>query len=138
MYSNFGKVIIPEEIVSQIYYPSYLSLKTVLSKKGAINQIPRQIYGVTLNKSYRTKINNITLIYRQIKKELFFGFYQKDGQYLAYPEKALLDLLYFVSRGIETVSFSEIDLSRISKKKLLTWSKSYPKSIKKLLRELLN
>ncbi|OGK10466.1 hypothetical protein A2767_01355 [Candidatus Roizmanbacteria bacterium RIFCSPHIGHO2_01_FULL_35_10] len=132
-YSAYNKIVIPEQVTSQIYYPSYLSLKTVLSKVGVVNQIPRQIYSVTLNKSYQAKINNILLVYRQVKRELFFGFYQKENQYIAYPEKALLDLIYFVSRGVETVSWQEMDLSRLNKKKLFRWVKSYPSAAKKYL-----
>ena len=135
-YSIYGTIVTPEQIASQIYHPSYLSLKTVLSKDGIINQIPRQIYSISLNKSYKIKINGVFLIYRQIKRELFFGFYQKENQYMAYPEKALLDLLYFISRGIETVSFEELDLSRLNRKKLFQWVKLYPSPTKKYLKEL--
>src|SRR3989338_899197 len=136
-YSAYGKMVAPEQIASQIYYPSYLSLKTVLSKDGIVNQIPRQIYSAALNKTYKTKINGVLLIYRQIKKELFFGFYQKENQYIAYPEKALLDLLYFISRGIEMASFRELDLSSLNKKKLFQWVKPYPQVVKKNLEHLL-
>ena len=135
-YSIYGTIVTPEQIASQIYHPSYLSLKTVLSKDGIINQIPRQIYSISLNKSYKIKINGVFLVYRQIKRELFFGFYQKENQYMAYPEKALLDLLYFISRGIETVSFEELDLSRLNRKKLFQWVKLYPSPTKKYLKEL--
>jgi len=38
-YSAYGEIIVPENVACQIYYPSYLSLKTVLSKAGVINQI---------------------------------------------------------------------------------------------------
>ena len=55
---------------------------------------------------------------------------------MAYPEKALLDLLYFISRGIETVSFEELDLSRLNRKKLFQWVKLYPSPTKKYLKEL--
>ena len=76
-YSIYGTIVTPEQIASQIYHPSYLSLKTILSKDGIINQIPRQIYSISLNKSYKIKINGVFLVYRQIKRELFFGFYQR-------------------------------------------------------------
>src|SRR3990167_75353 len=135
-YSVYGTIVTPEQIASQIYHPSYLSLKTVLSKDGIINQIPRQIYSISLNKSYKIKINGVFLVYRQIKRELFFGFYQKENQYMAYQEKALLDLLYFISRGIETVSFQELDLSRLNRNKLFKWVKPYPSPTKKYLEEL--
>lgn len=136
-YSKYGEIIIPEKVAGEIYYPSYLSLKTVLSKEGVVNQIPRQIYSVSPKKSYQIEINNVVLVYRQIKKELFFGFYKIDNQYVAFPEKAFLDLLYFVSRGVETVSFRELDLARLNKKKLQRWIKVYPESVKKNLKKII-
>lgn len=132
-YSIFGTVITPEEVASQMYYPSYLSLKTVLSKMGIVNQIPRQIYCVTPRKSYKTTIAGVTVIYRQIKQELYFGYYMENNIAIAYPEKALLDLLYYVSLGRETVSIDELDLSRINKKRWKQFKKIYPEKMKNLL-----
>lgn len=132
-YSVFGVVVTPEEIVNQIYYPSYLSLKTVLSKAGIVNQIPRQIYCITPRKSYKTKIVDVSVIYRQIKKELYFGYYIENDLEIAYPEKALLDLLYFVSLGREAVSLNELDISRINKKRWMQFKKIYPKKTENLI-----
>jgi len=133
LYSVYGESVIAEEVASILYHPSYLSLKTVLSKAGVYNQIPREIYCVTSRKTYKTKINGIPIIYRQIKKELFFGYYQKKKSLIAYPEKAFLDLLYFVSKGRETVFLEELDISSLNKTKLADFSKKYPKEVKKLL-----
>lgn len=136
LYSVFDEVVNPEEIACQIYYPSYLSLKTVLSKSGIINQIPRVIQCVTLRKTYKTKIAGIMVNYHQIKKDLFFGYYQKEGALIAYPEKALLDLLYFSSLGREYFSLREIDISRINKNRWKIFKKRYPKRLEGLILEM--
>jgi len=133
-YSAYGEIIVPENVACQIYYPSYLSLKTVLSKAGVINQIPKAIYLVTPRKTYQTEIAGVSVIYRRIKEELFFGYYLKDQSLIAYPEKALLDLLYFSSRGLETVNFSEMDWSYLNKKRLKRWGRRYSKGVKEMIK----
>lgn len=40
LYSVFDEVVDIEEVAYQLYYHSYLSLTTVLSKEGIIKQIP--------------------------------------------------------------------------------------------------
>lgn len=133
LYSVFDDMIDPEEIACQLYYPSYISLKTVLSKAGIINQIPRVIQCVTLRKTYKTKVAGIVVSYHQIKKDLFFGYYLKEGALIAYPEKALLDLLYFASLGREYFSPREIDLSKINKKRWKIFKRRYPKRLEGLI-----
>lgn len=126
LYGVYGKTVVPAEIAPQIYYPAYLSLKTVLAQEGIINQIPQQVYCVTLNKSYKTKISHTPIIYRQIRNHLFFGYTLRQGIPTAYPEKALLDLVYFVSRGRETVSLDELDLRRLNISRWNDFKKPYP------------
>jgi len=135
-YGAYGEVIVPENVACQIYYPSYLSLKTVLSKVGVINQIPREIYLVTPRKTHKTKIAGVSVIYRQIKEELFFGYFLKDRNLIAYPEKAFLDLLYFSWRGIETVNFSEVDCFYLNKKRLERWGRRYPKGVREIIERI--
>lgn len=137
-YSVFGKTVIPEEVAGQLYYPSYISLKTVLSKAGVINQIPTDIFLVTPNKTYQIKLLGGRLIFRQIKKELFFGYFLDKGVPMAYPEKALLDLLYFVSYGKETVSLDELDLKYLNKNRWNEFKKLYPKRVGKLISQVDN
>lgn len=137
-YGVFGKTVIPEEVAAQLYYPSYISLKTVLSKAGVINQIPTDIFLVTSNKTYQTKLLESRLIFRQIKKELFFGYFLDKGVPIAYPEKALLDLLYFVSYGKDTVSLDELDLKYLNKSRWNKFKRLYPKRVDKLISQVDN
>lgn len=137
LYTVFGKTVIPEEVASQLYSPSYLSLKTVLSKEGIINQIPNEIYLVTPRKTYQTKILNTKINYRKISEDLYFGYYLKNGIPIAYPEKALLDLIYFVTLGKETANFDEMDLDQINKQRLNKLLESFPRKIIKATKKLI-
>src|SRR3989344_8514348 len=63
-----------EKIATQIYYPSYISFESALSKYGIMNQ---GLYGLTLATTRHSK--KITLAgtdckYSKLKDSLFFGF----------------------------------------------------------------
>lgn len=87
-----------EYLANLLRVPSYVSLEYVLSKAGII---PEGVYAVTsvTTKSPRTYTSNAaTFIFKNIKRELFFGFEIKpfrDKQVkVATPPKALFDFLY--------------------------------------------
>lgn len=133
LYSVFDEAVDIEEAACQLYYPSYLSLKTVLSKQGIINQIPQEVQLITARKSYKIKIAGVLVVYRQIKKELFFGYFKEKRKLIAYPEKALLDLLYFALLGKEYFPAKEIDVSKIDKVRWRKYRRYYPEKIERLI-----
>ncbi len=132
IYSVFGIQVSPEEAAIQIYPFSYLSLKTVLSRVGWINQIPRTLQFVTSQKTHQATIFGISAVFHQIKRELFFGYEIKNGIAIAYPEKALLDLLYFTSRGRENISFAELSLTDFNFSRWKKFKRQFPLDIKNL------
>jgi len=126
-----------EEIANQIYWPSYLSLESVLARVGIIDQIPYTLTFVTPKKSKKIILGNREVEYRQIKKKLFFG-YKKEGKILiAVPEKALIDQIYFYSLGKAPFNFKEWDFRNLKKENLLRFSKPYPKKVREILKEVL-
>lgn len=125
-----------EKIANQIYFPSYLSFESALSFFGVLSQIPYSLIFATLLKSKKITLLDTSIEYRQIKKELFFGYFLKNGLYLASPEKALLDLLYFVSLGKLKTNSKNIDFSKIRKKKLFKYLDKYPLKTKNLVKEI--
>ncbi|MBU1085767.1 MAG: hypothetical protein ABIJ43_01795 [Candidatus Beckwithbacteria bacterium] len=137
IYGVFGKTVVPEEIASSLYYPSYLSLKTVLVKAGVINQVAQEIQLMTTKRTKQIKIGETRLKYHQIKKELFFGYRVEKGMAMAYPEKALLDLFYLSSLGKAFVSFEELDMSGLDQKKLKTYSKKFSKRVQMLVKKVI-
>lgn len=94
-------------IASRIYCPSYISLHTALSIYGIIPEAVSTITSVTTLKTSRFENQFGQYSYQNIKPTLFFGYkpistpknnsmvnQTQQTWYIAYPEKALLDLLY--------------------------------------------
>lgn len=77
-------------------YPAYVSLQTALYRRGMIQQIPEDIFVVSLGRAgqVRTRIGNYHV--HHIQPALFGGFETPPGSPtgLATPEKALVDFLY--------------------------------------------
>jgi predicted transcriptional regulator of viral defense system len=138
LYTGFGQSVDPEQVAVQLYHPSYLSLQTVLSKVGVINQIPYQVYLVTPRKTYQTQILNTEIVYRQIKPALFFGFQLRRGSVIAYPEKALLDLLYFATLGKAHCNWDECDLSRLKRQRWQRFLPKFPQRVQDLAKSVLD
>jgi len=70
------------------------------------------------------------VLFRQIKKSLFFGYERKSDIYIATPEKAFLDQLYMVKKGIATIPMNEIDLKKLSKNKIKKLLPSFPDNVR--------
>ncbi len=90
------------ELANAIYSPSYLSLEWALSQYGLIPEAVPVFTSVTsrVTRSFKNPLGRFE--YRHIQMELFTGFTRRKllgaDIYMAQPEKALLDFLYF-SKG---------------------------------------
>jgi len=95
-----------------LYKPSYISLETALNLHGLIPDIPAAVTRVTTNKTCQFKTEKGVFIYHKIKKEFFWGFTKvlktPFFYFIARPEKAVLDYLYFKSRGVYPKSLLEL------------------------------
>jgi predicted transcriptional regulator of viral defense system len=121
---------LPPEFVlaNRLYAPSYISLDSALAY---YHLIPETIYAVTSVTTKPTRkfvAHNLSYEYRKIKREAYTGYQPKEinGQlvYLATPEKAVADFLYFVSLGKR--SFNErLKLGKIDKNKLNKYLKLF-------------
>lgn len=121
-----------EEIANQLYFPSYLSFESVLFKHGIMDQIPYTLTFATSRKSKKLILAERETEYRQIKKELFFGYKKEGGILTAEPEKALLDQIYLYSLGKAFVNFEEWDFSRLDRTRFLRFLELYPQKVKKI------
>ena len=84
---------------NHMYSPSYISLHSALAFYGIIPEAVIQITSVSTLKTARFKNDLGEYTYKNIKESLFFGYDLKkmpDDRVvlLAFPEKAILDLLY--------------------------------------------
>ena len=106
-----------------LYSPSYISLESALSFYGIITGFAYQITSITTQKSKLVTADNREFQYSQIADKLFWGYETKGDFLIAEKEKALLDYLYFGSKGLRNAGFDEMDFSQINKKKLSTYAK---------------
>jgi predicted transcriptional regulator of viral defense system len=127
-------------IANKLYEPSYVSLETALSHYGIIPEVVYAITSVTtkVSREYKTPLGMFS--YQRIKKQVFTGYSLKedDGQkvFLADPEKALTDYLYFVD--LKKVSLSDrLELKNINKAKLAKYARLYKRrSMLKLIDQI--
>lgn len=136
-YCKNGTRINLEQFASNLSYPSYLSLESVLSRHGVLSQIPSALTFITTRRSSSCEVSGRQIEFSHIKEPLFFGFEIKEGEPVAILEKALLDELYLISLKKRTLSLKELDLSKIDRKKLSKWLEKYPKSTRLLAKNIL-
>jgi predicted transcriptional regulator of viral defense system len=125
-----------EKTANELYYPSYLSFETALSRYGIISQIPYSLTFATFRKSKKTLLMGREIEYRQVKKDYFFGYILDNGVYIAEPEKALLDQLYMMSKGRTSKDMSEWSLVNLKKNKFIKYSRQFPKPVQRKAKEL--
>ncbi len=116
-----GKYMIMSEkphqfmLANFLYEPSYISFETALNFHGILPQFPFDVTSATPNKPTKKVIGEEHFSYTQIKKSLYWGFVKKDNFLIAEPEKALLDQLYSISKGIRPANLDEYDTKPIRK-----------------------
>lgn len=125
-----------EQLATKIYYPSYISFESALSKYGIMNQGLYKLTLATTRHSKKIKLNEIECDYSKLKPELFFGFNLEGGTYIAEPEKAFLDTLYLMSLGKKTKSYREWYTKELDKNKIKKYLPFFGKAVRKLVREV--
>ncbi|MDD3819488.1 MAG: type IV toxin-antitoxin system AbiEi family antitoxin domain-containing protein [Actinomycetota bacterium] len=114
-----------EKAAGELYYPSYLSFESALSRYGILSQIPYTLTFATTRRSKRLMLGKREVEYRQLKEEYFFGYILDNGIYIAEPEKAILDQLYLISIGKASSDISEWSLIGVERNKFLNYSKKF-------------
>jgi len=110
-------------IANYLYAPSYISLESALSHYSIITGFPYSITSITVNKPRVLRCRNKEFSYSQISSPFYFGVVKNTGGFLiADPEKALLDYIYFGTKGLRNQEFDEMDLSIIDRKKLALYA----------------
>ena len=125
-----------EKVASSLYIPNYLSFESALSRYGILTLVPYTLTFATTRKSKRWTIEGRDIEFRQLKRELFWGYEMEGGIYIARPEKAFLDLIYFASRGKASIDMDEIDMTKLSLSKLRELSKRFPEYTRRYLKSL--
>lgn len=128
------KINDPAILAGKIYSPSYISLEYALGHYGIIPEMVFAVTSVTTRttRQFHNQVGHY--YYHTIKKDAFGGYIPmvKDGisYYLASPEKALVDFLYFNRNKLDgTVgqfeSYRFMEDYRWKKGLLLTYAKLF-------------
>lgn len=135
VFSERKDLLSMEAISHSLFEPSYISLERALSRHGLIPEIVYNCTALTTRKTKTIKNDFGVFIFRNIKKDLFFGYntiHEEGGVYfLAEPEKALLDYLYLNSAKINNqddimeLRLNESGLAEMSREKLQAYLKIY-------------
>ena len=130
----FGSTLVPfstEEAICQSYLPSYLSYEYALSHHGVLDQMPYVYTAATSRRSKKTKIGNMEVVYKHLRKTLFWGYVPEGEACIAEPEKALLDWLYLRRHEKSGLNLDEIHWEEMDIPKLKSYSKRFPKEVRK-------
>lgn len=110
----------PFLVANHLIRPSYISLQSALDYYGLIPEFVQATTCVTTArpKEYDTPLDSYT--FRHIKTSRFLGFELEEvsrGQrvYLATPEKALLDLVYFQKEGDSLAFLRSLRLQNLNR-----------------------
>ena len=137
IYRTFTAKPALENIAASIYMPNYLSFESALSRCGILNLIPYTMTFATTRKTKRITIEGRDVEFRQIKKDIFWGYDMLGGIYVAKPEKAFIDLVYLASRGVASIDLDEINMKKLSTTSVKKLSKRYPGYTQKYLKKIL-
>jgi len=108
-------------VANRLYFPSYVSLETACAY---YNLIPEAVYSITSVTTKPTReffALGKSFSYKRIKKESYTGYILKEvmGErfYLATPEKAVADFLWFVylrkAKWNERLKTANLDLKKL-------------------------
>jgi len=110
----------PLAIANSLKLPSYVSLQSALSWYGLIPEFTPAVTSVTTARPQIIETPIGRYEYRHISKDLFRGYQQselseKQVAFIALPEKALLDLVYFTAGGDRIEFLEELRLQNLEK-----------------------
>lgn len=123
-------------VVTNMHWPSYISLLTALNYYGLTEKVSRVIYIITTKRKSPLKFDNTTVKFVRIKPNKFFGYVKVQDFLIAEKEKAIVDSLYFIRYvGIDEICKSLYNAkNEISLDKLIEYAEKMRNS--SLLRRL--
>jgi len=130
-----------EAIANRLYAPSYVSFEYALARYGII---PESVYAVTSATTRITRefiVNNKSFTYSHIKRQAYRGYQPEKREgitvFIAEPEKALVDYLYFVDLKKKILN-ERLNVKELKKKTTMEYAGLFGrKSLTKLVKEIL-
>lgn len=124
------------EIAAKLITPSYISLESALSHYSIIPDVSAEVSSITTKNTRRFRIGSSLFQFYHIKQGLFFGFsHMRNGVFIAVPEKAVLDFLYFRKPDDNHMFFERINrenTKRLNMKIMEKMAQKFPSHIQKM------
>lgn len=113
----------------------YCSMETALFHYNMIKQSPQIFHFISTRLSKRRNTRLGTIYFHKIRKNLYFGF----NNYMADPEKAILDYLYFCLKDGRKpfVDYDIAGLDMLNRERLQGYSNQFPKTVRRYSDKLL-
>lgn len=131
----------PRELVNILRPESYISLESALVEQGVTSQSPAILTCVTTGYPKIFRSPSVTVSYRKISKDLYWGFEQKRTRYNSYqialPEKALLDWIYLSRQEGLPTPLDEINVQFLNRQKLREFAERFPRTVQEIVKQLL-
>lgn len=121
-------------IANKLYAPSYVSLETALSNYSIIPEVSMAVTSITTKPTRKFNNKHGLFLYRTVRPETYTGYFVEKERgfniFMAEPEKAFIDFLYFKTCRSKKIDFKEerLDkniLSKFNKKSLTKYAKLY-------------
>ena len=135
--------VIPDlYIANRLYFPSYVSMETALSRYGLIQEVAMECVSITAKTSRKFTNEYGSFVYHSVQPEAFNGYRTENhGEFevsIALPEKALVDYLYFKNRKGQKgkTLFERMDMKAVKKldrKAMERYASVYKMNLKELL-----
>jgi predicted transcriptional regulator of viral defense system len=139
--NHFNQHFSSRDLVNTLRSNSYISLESALVDRGVITQNPSVLTCVTPRYPQTFRSKSVTVVYRKISPDLYWGFEEKSTRYneylIAEPEKALLDWVYLTRQEGLPTPLDEINLQFLNTGKLRAYAERFPKTVNVTIKDLL-
>jgi predicted transcriptional regulator of viral defense system len=140
--NHFNQQFSPRDLVNVLRPRSYISLESALVERGIIiTQSPSILTCVTPGypQSFRSK--SVSIVYRKISSELYWGYEEKATRYnkylIAEPEKALLDWIYLNRQEGLPTPLDELQLQFLTPARLRDYALRFPRTVSETVKDFL-
>ena len=131
----------PPDLVNVLRTASDMSLESALVDRGITSQSPAILTCVTTEYPKTFRSSSLTISYRKISKDLYWGFEEKRTRYnnyqFALPEKALLDWIYLTRQEGLPTPLDEINFQFLDRQRLREFASRFPRTVEEVVKQLL-
>jgi predicted transcriptional regulator of viral defense system len=139
--NHFNQQFSPRDLVNVLRPCSYISLESALVERGIITQSPSILTCVTPGYPQSFRGKSVSIVYRKISSELYWGYEEKATRYnkylIAEPEKALLDWIYLNRQEGLPTPLDELQLQFLTPAKLRDYALRFPRTVSETVKDFL-